>query len=408
MNNNKILNHLEKNISQELYKNILPFWQEKTLDQEKGGFYGRMANDLSIIKNAPKGLILNSRILWTFSAAYNFSPNTAFLQLAQRAYDYLLEYFFDQQYGGLVWMVNPGGEWVDDKKRTYGQAFCIYGLSEYYKANREQEPLDKAVEIFQAIEEHVYDFQYKGYLETANRDWSIPEDVRLSEKDMNEKKSMNNHLHVMEAYTNLYRIWKNDLLKHRLKELLYIFRDFIIDSRTRHFKLFFDEKWNCKCRNESYGHDIEGSWLLGEAAEVLGDKKVREEINDIALQMAEQSVENHLGEDGALPYECTEKGYVNTDRHFWVSAEALVGYFNAFQMSGKQKFLDATLKVWEYIENNFRDKRYGEWYYLVKKDGTVDPNEYKVSEWKGPYHNSRACMEMLRRIRELKNKLEID
>lgn len=397
----KIIDYLEKRLAKELYDNILPFWIDNVVDYENGGFWGRISNDLSVEENAPKGLILNARILWTFAKAYNISKIDDYLKIAKRAFNYLIDNFRDTEYGGFVWMVDYQGKSLDDKKRAYGQGFAIYGLSEYYMATNDEAALKIAIETFNTLEKYAFDKENAGYFETYNRDWTMADDLRLSEKDMDEKKSMNNHLHVVEGYANLYKVWKNDILAAQLKNLLLNFIDYIINHENMHFRLFFDEKWTPRSQNESYGHDIEGSWLLLECAEILGDEELLTQIKNIALKMAKVSRENHLEKDGAISYELEPEG-LNTERHWWVMAEALVGYFNAYQLSKDNSYLYAASKVWDYIDHHHVDKELGEWIYLVNKDGNIDDSEYKVSEWKGPYHNGRACMEILARIRKIK------
>jgi mannobiose 2-epimerase len=399
----KILDYLEKRLTKELYQNILPFWMEKTADHENGGFYGRIHNDLTIEKKSPKGLILHSRILWTFSKAYNITKDKAYLTVANRAFEYLQNKFLDKKHGGFYWMVDYKGDIYDDKKRAYGQAFAIYGLSEFYLTTQKEKALEIAKETFFLLEKYVYDKENTGYFETFNRDWTLADDLRLSERDMDEKKSMNNHLHMVEGYANLYKIWKNDLLSKQLRGLIKNFLLHIVNRETMHFRMFFDEKWHPKSNNESYGHDIEGSWLLQECAEILSDETLLPEVKSIALQMARVSRDKHLNNDGAINFELEPTG-INQQKHWWVMAEALVGYFNAYQLSGEKDFIYATQKVWKFIEENFVDQKYGEWIYLINENGRVDETLHKVSEWKGPYHNGRACMEILARIHNIKSK----
>jgi len=396
-----IIDYLEKRLAKELYDNILPFWIDNTVDNENGGFLGRIYNDLTVEENAPKGLILNARILWTFSRAYNISKIDDYLQIAERAYNYLIKKFRDQEYGGFVWSVDYQGNYLDDKKRAYGQGFAIYGLSEYYIATKDEWALKIAIDTFHALEEFAFDKENTGYFETYNRDWTLADDLRLSDRDMDEKKSMNNHLHVIEGYANLYRVWKNKLLANQIRTLIQNFNEKIINHENMHFCLFFDEKWNPRSKNESYGHDIEGSWLLLECAEILGDDELITEIKEIALKMAKVSKDNHLESDGAICFEKEADG-MNMERHWWVMAEAMVGYFNAYELTKDNSYLYAASKVWDYIDHHHVDKEHGEWFYLIGKNGKVDEKEHKVSEWKGPYHNGRACMEILARVRKIK------
>jgi len=392
-------------LRRQLLENILPFWVKYSPDEKYGGFIGRMRNDLSIEPEAAKGLIQNTRILWTFSRAYIFQADERFLAMAQRSYDYLLEKFWDEKYGGAFWSLDYQGKPADDKKRIYGQAFFIYGMAEYYRATALPAALEMAMRMFHLVEEKGYDSRNGGYLETYNRDWSEADDLRLSQVDMNEKKSMNNHLHVLEAFTNLYRVNKDALVGERLRQVIENFEHYIVDPETMHFRLFFDELWRVKTDHISFGHDIEGSWLLAEAAEVLGDGPIKAKIDKMAIRMARAVYEQALDTDGGLLYEADSGGLIDTSKQFWPQAEAVVGFINAYQLSREEHFLDAAYKTWQFIEKFMVDKKRGEWYWQVSRQGVVDDSQPKVSEWKGPYHNSRCCIESLERLEKITQKL---
>jgi mannobiose 2-epimerase len=385
----------------ELNTNILPFWMKHTKDHEKGGFFGRIINDMVVQNNAVKGLILNSRILWTFSAAYRFDQNPECLKGAERAYQYLIDYFWDTDYGGMYWLLDANGKPVDVRKKIYGQAFAIFGLTEYYAASGNHNALNLAIQLYHLIEHYNYDSTYKGYYEASNRDWSLADDLRLSEVDMNEIKSMNTHLHMLEAYTNLCLVCKDKEPKEKLLELINDFLEFIIDTETHHFHLFFNEKWEPKSKNYSFGHDIEGSWLLCKAIEVLEDDTLASRVHDAAHQAVQATLNEGVDEEGGVYYERRDDGSLDTDVHWWVQAEAVVGLINGYQYTGRDELMQAAWRGWEFIEKYLIDKENGEWFYKVNQERQSDPSMYKVSEWKGPYHNGRACMEIIRRLNEL-------
>jgi len=396
--NKKTLQIMREEIQKELSQNILPFWAKYAPDQIHGGFIGQMSNDLVVDSHAPKGLILNARILWTFSACASWGN---YLELAHRAYQYLMEKFWDSQYGGAYWLLDYLGNPIDSKKKIYGQAFLLYALVEYYKATQKPEVLEKAKEVFRLIEEKSYDRENTGYFETYERDWQLASDLRLSDKDMNEKKSMNTHLHVMEAFTNLYRVWKDPLVKNRLEQLVLNFTEHIIAPQKFHLILFFDEKWNPKSDVISYGHDIEASWLLCEAIEVLEEKALRDAIHRIAIRMAKEVLTRAQDQDGGLFYEADPEGIVDSDKHFWVQAEGVVGFLNAYQLSKEKVFLESAQKCWYFIQTHLVDHQYGDWIYRVSREGKPYWEVPKISEWKCPYHSSRMCIEAIRRLDEL-------
>jgi mannobiose 2-epimerase len=390
--------NLRSAIEEELTGNILPFWMSHPVDQVRGGFYGAIRNDLQIDDEVPRSAILCARILWTFSAVFRKYGNKTYLSTAQHAHAYLNQIFLDPEYGGLYWSVDAEGNPVHSRKHHYAQAFGIYGLSEYFRATGESQSLETAQVLFHLLEQHGYDSKNGGYIEGSSRDWGNLEDMRLSNKEINCRKSMNSMLHILEAYTNLLRVWEDDKLKARHKALIKNFLEKIIDPQGNHFKLFFDDDWNSLVPNISYGHDIEGSWLLAEAAEVQGDATLLEEVQEAALKMAQAVYEQGRDSDGGLFYESIQDEIVETYKSWWVQAEAMVGFYNAYQLSDQSHFLEAVQQCWSYIQTHLIDRTCGDWYKQRLPDGSVDESVYKVGPWECPYHHSRACLEMIERL----------
>ena len=388
--------------SDQLFGHILPFWCGPALDHEQGGWMGWLSNDLKPDRTQPKGLIVNSRILWAFSAVHQARPDALFKQMAGRAFDFVMNHFWDAQLGGAFWQLDNTGRVLDDSKKIYGQAFYIYALAEYHRAFGVPVALARAIDLFELIERHAHDPGHGGYLEVRQRNWSEADaDARLSDKDMNEKKSMNNHLHLLEAYTNLYRVWKDQRVEQRLRELIALFEQRILDPRTLHLHHFFNEQWQVRSDTYTFGHDIEGTWLLCEAAEVLGDAALLKRVQAVALRMAEVTLREGIDADGALRYEGKGGKIIDAGKECWPQAEAVIGFLNAFQLSGDEKYLNASLRAWDFIENHLVDRVHGEWFWRITPEGRVDPTLPKVSEWKGPYHGSRACLETLHRLRAI-------
>jgi mannobiose 2-epimerase len=386
----------KKELSDELSR-ILTYWSENTIDEINGGFYGRIDNDNQIVPGSPKGSVLNARILWTFSAAFNHDANPDYLDKASRAYRYIVDHFIDKQYGGVYWSVDYQGKPLDTKKQVYAVAFTIYALSEYYRASGIEAAKQNAIDLFYLLVEKAYDPVRTGYFEAYMRDWLPIDDLRLSAKDANEKKTMNTHLHVLEGFTNLYRTWPDKALKEHLEILLDNFFDHFIDHKTHHLVLFFDEDWRRRSDLVSYGHDIEATWLLLEAADVIGNEAMIEKIKKISITMADAVIEG-IDNDGGLWYEYEPAdNHLIREKHWWVQAEAMIGFYNAWQISGDERHLELSINNWQFVKDKILDKVNGEWFWGVKQDGSVMRSEDKVGIWKCPYHNSRACMEILDR-----------
>ena len=478
---NETIKQMRAEMQDVLENNILRFWLDKMQDREHGGFYGRMDGHLQLHPDAEKGAILNARILWAFSAAYRvLAPSgavggAAYLVAATRAKDYFIEHFIDHEYGGVYWSVDYKGRPLDTKKQFYAIGFAIYGLSEYARATGDREALDYALQLYDCIEEHALDREHNGYIEAMTRDWQPIADMRLSDLDQNYPKSQNTHLHIIEPYTNLYRCLKEfqeaespncnyvpaigavlpvgiSILPETiyrvsasLRNLIDIFTDRILNPETHHLDLFFDMDWTragnaspamsagtaspaasvgdgfpVAARMESYGHDIECSWLLHEAALVLGDKQVLSKVEPI-VQMVAKASEKGLRPDGSMIHEgCADSPLtcrlcrhpvpalaslaspasppLDDDLHWWVQAENVVGWLNIYQYFGDEEALQRAAAGWEYIKQNLIDYEHGEWYWSRRNDGTLNLDDDHAGFWKCPYHNSRMCLETIERF----------
>ena len=398
MDNNKLLT-FKKEMQDVLTGNILPFWINNMVDRENGGFYGRIDGHGNLHAEAEKGGILNGRILWTFSAAYRVLGKPEYLEMATRAKDYIIAHFIDREYGGTYWSLDYKGNPKDTKKQFYAIGFMIYGLSEYVRATGDKEALDYAIQLFECIEEHSLDVIYNGYIEACTREWGEIADMRLSDLDANYPKSQNTHLHIIEPYANLYRVWKDERLEKALRNMINIFTDKILNPETNHLDLFFEKDWTRGAGHlESYGHDIECSWLMHEAALVLGDAEVLKKVEEIVPLVAKAS-EKGLNPDGSMIHEANlDTGHVDDDLHWWVQAEAVVGFYNIYQHFGDESALDKSLQCWQYIKDNLIDYEGGEWYWSRRPDGTLNLDDDKAGFWKCPYHNGRMCLEIIERI----------
>lgn len=406
--------------------NILRFWMDQMMDCEHGGFYGRMAGNGELHPEAEKGAILNARILWSFSAAFRVLKHPEYLEAATRAKDYIIEHFIDQEYGGVYWSVDYEGNPLDTKKQFYAIGFVIYGLTEYARATGDREALDYALELYECIEEHAFDSVHNGYIEACTREWGEIADMRLSELDANYPKSQNTHLHIIEPYTNLLRCLKEmqaqetcdyvpalgavlpvgvsvpkeliDRVAGSVRNLIEIFTDKILNAETNHLDLFFEMDWTRGAGHlESYGHDIECSWLMHEAALVLGDAQVLAKVEPIVQAVAKAS-EKGLNADGSMIHEANlDTGHVDDNLHWWVQAENVVGWYNIWQHFGDEEALNRAEKCWHYIKEQLIDWNHGEWYWSRHANGVLNTTDDKAGFWKCPYHNSRMCLEIIER-----------
>ena len=389
-----------------LEDNILRFWLDKMQDQEHGGFYGRMDGHNVLHPKADKGCVLNARILWTFAAAYRVLGNQEYLQAAIRAKDYILEHFIDRKHGGVYWSVDYIGRPLDMKKQSYAIGFTIYGMSELARATGDKQALGCAIALFNALEENAYDHKNQGYIEAMTYDWRPISDMRLSYKDENGSRTMNTHLHILEPYTNLYRCLKTsppsplkEGLEKALRTLIDIFTKKLLNPRTHHLDLFFDDQWQGKRNIESYGHDIEAAWLLTEALEVLDDEQLMSKTMPIVNQIAHASEKGLLPNGPMIHEKNLTTDTTDADLHWWVQCENVIGQLNQYQHFHDEAALQKALRCYDYIVQHLVDCEQGEWYWSRRPDGTINRDEDKAGFWKCPYHNSRMCLEIIERFK---------
>ena len=386
---------LRDEVLKDLKENVLHFWEKYAVDPS-GGFYGMILNDGTPRPDEAKGVVLNARILWTFSTAYRLFGDENYKHLANRAQRYLIDHFIDKQLGGVYWSLYADGTPLDTEKQTYGMAFAIYGLSEHFRATGSTESLMQSIDLYKVLETQVREFENDGYIESFTRNWQVPPKYGYDGTGL-ASKTMNTHIHLLEAYTSLYRVWRNEGLQKRLNTLINLVVDKIYNPETNHLKLFFNNQWESLEDIDSYGHDIETGWLLTEAAEVLEDKALLKRIEPIAVNLTDAALKEGRNEDGSLIYERHGADYQRT-LSWWCQAETIVGCVNAWQISGNEHYLHAADKTWEWVKTRMIDKEHGEWFRSVTPEGMPDLKTPKASMWNCPYHNSRMGFELFLRL----------
>ncbi len=384
-------------MQQQLDHVILPYWKG-LVDRRMGGYYGYVDYNLKVEEQADKGVILNSRILWFFSNAYLNAREENLLPYANHAYEFLIKHCLDQEYGGVYWMMTYDGKVKEDIKHTYNQAFAIYALSAYYEATKDEKALAIALELFRLIEEKCTDAY--GYLEAFTRDWIIIDNEKLSENGLLADKTMNTLLHVLEAYTLLYKVSKDIKVKEKLIHILELFRTKVYDSQKVRLEVFFNETMESITDLHSYGHDIEASWLLDEACQVVGERDITEATKEYTNVIAKRILKDAMEGDAVLN-ECF-LGEVDKTRVWWVQAEAVVGFYNAYEKTGQEAYLEASKRIWNYIKTYFIDKRPGsEWFWDLDEHNRSSSHKPITEPWKCPYHNGRMCFEIIRRMKHV-------
>jgi cellobiose epimerase len=408
------LSNYRKLFKSELIDDILSYWIKYSIEKDGEGFYGAADIEGNPVLTANKSCVLNARILWTFSEAAIRFPDKEYDMMADRAFSFIEKYFADKQSGGYFMELNPDNTVASDIKHTYAQAFVIYALCKYYEFRPDPVVMESIRNYFRLLEKHAKDRINPGYFEAFTRDWKLYDQNRMA--DNNEPKSMNTHLHIMEAYSALYKVWKDETVKLRLTELLKLFIDRIIRS-DGHLGIFYDEKFNETGASKeicSFGHDIEATWLLLEAAEILGDETIADSMKPLCIKMVNSVERTGLDKDGGLFLESTRFGsHIRTNKHWWLQAETLVGLMNAFEMTGDIKYWETVKLAWSFIDNHVIDHQKGEWFtkvnrlgipFLVESENDPSPyyrNDWKIDPWKCPYHNGRAMMELIKRIDRL-------
>jgi mannobiose 2-epimerase len=382
----------------ELVERIVPYWMETARDRAHGGTIGSIGEDGTSDAAAPKGSILHARVLWTFASTHRRLGGERLRRAADRCAAHFAATFVDPTFGGVFWMTDAAGRPVDTRKHVYAQAFAIYALAEHARATGDAHSLASAIALHRLVEARAHDDVHGGYVECFARDWTPLADVRLGDTDLDAPRSMNTHLHVLEAYTTLLAAWPDAALRELLRGLVELFLDRIVASAGDRTFAFLTETWEPRTTAMSFGHDIEASWLLVEAARTVGDASLLARAEVASLGLASSVLVHGVDRERGGVYCQCDAGRVDTDKEWWPQAEAIVGFLAAYQLTGDEAYLEPALATWRFVERHLLDRAHGDWLRRVSRDGTESRLGEKVGPWKCPYHTARACLEVMERV----------
>ena len=403
-NDAKMLADFRYELLAELHR-INGYWLDEVLTEQS--YIGEVSLDGAVNTEADKGIILATRMLWYFSEAAMYLEDDRLIKAASKMYHFICDHFIDEESGGVFWMLNATGLVINDRKQVYAQAFAVYALSAYARLTGSFKALSQAREIFLLIEEHAFDQENGGYLEAFSRGWGELEDIRLSEKDLPSEKTMNTHLHIIEAYAGLLRAEKSlgekvysSQVRFSLLRLLEIYRTRFYNAKSRHLHMFLSKDWRDESTEISYGHDIESSWLVWEAVSEIGDSAISDKFLPMVKALCEATVQEGMSRSNDCVYDLfvKETATIEKDRVWWVQAEAMVGFMNAWELTGDSRYIGFVSAIWHYIKYDLLDLKQGEWHWIAKSDQVPSNYHYKVGPWKGPYHNGRSLLELCVRI----------
>ncbi len=398
-----------------LQQDVLGVWFPRTIDNEHGGFYSDFTRDWQRSKSHGKFSVFQGRMTWISAEVVMRRPELRdqYLPYVRHGVDYLKNVMWDKQYGGFFWGLGDDGKVSSaftDGKHLYGISFCIYGLAAAYQADHDPSALALAQEAFRWNEVHAHDSVNEGYYEWLQRDGTpvqaTPYDAVIHESPLGVGpvgyKSMNTHIHLLEAYTELYAVWKDDTLRQRLEELLHLVRD-TISVEPGAMNLYFTNSWHALPDHDSYGHDVEATYLMQEAAAALGKssdirtERVGRMLTDHALAYGWDEARGGIFHSGAFAGKPDD-----LLKEWWVQMESLNTLLLLHEKYGAQTdiYWRDFQKQWQFIQRYQIDSQFHGDYSLIKPDGTPTSTAKGVI-WKAAYHDGRALLNVSERLRRL-------
>lgn len=372
-----------------LLEDSMAFWLRHGPDPLTGGYHGALDRFGSPVPGAPRGLVQQSRHLWSLSAYYRHRPNAPSVrreqvkEQASKLYRYLIQTFYDSKDKEFFFRVDSEGKVRDKNKPLYGESFAIYALAEYAAAFNSKDAERYALDCFHSIDKRSHDVKFKGYDQTGTSTWL----------GSGAAKDTNTHIHLMEAFTQLYVLTKNETVRARVVELLEVVEGRLMQPANYTFAEFAADFTPFGKPYVSYGHDIETAWLLFQTLDALGDpsEKAREKAYALGAHAADWGFDAASGgffEEGEVDGKPTR-----IEKIWWVQAEAIAGLLRLYQYRPTRKFLSMLLATTEWVQRYQRDPNEGEWYWGVLADGRLGSHrDAKSEEWKSSYHVVRSLL----------------
>ncbi|UGU17888.1 AGE family epimerase/isomerase [Sinomicrobium kalidii] len=407
-------------------EDLLDKWYPLAADNDDGGFYSEITYDFKIGDHQDKMIVTQSRHIWTNARAFLLYGEDKYLGYAEHGFRFLRDKMWDKGNGGFHNLVTKTGKPIPkpgEAKTAYGNAFAIYALAAYYKASRNEEALELAKKTFRWLEKHSHDPEYKGYFQhmEANGDRIARTADTPSAADTGYK-DQNSTIHLLEAFTELYTVWPDELLRQRLEELLLLVRDTIVND-DNYMNLFFERDWtpvSFRDRSKetiekhyyldhvSFGHDVETAYLMLEASDALG-RKDREKTLHTGKNMVDHALDNGWDSksggfyDGGYYFKGTNGiTIVNPDKNWWSQAEGLntLLIMDRHFPGDKRSYGEYFLKLWKYTGTYITDSRKGGWYEWGQDTRPETRKDPKGHIWKSTYHNFRALANCIRMLEE--------
>lgn len=366
---------LKNEISEEV-KNVINFWSTKVIDQKNNGFYGACDFYGKPLKEANKGVVLNARLLWSFAKISNQLKTDEYTSIVQRSYKYLQSFFKDADFGGVYWELNFKGIPLNTNKKSIAQAYTLLALSEVYLLNKKEEIKEECLKLYNCIEENFYNKEENFYKNTLTREFKvIEEDVSLT---------LGTHLHIIEAYTNLYKINKSVIVKESIENLLnIIIRKFLKSNEYCEIELSKND--DSLTTHISFGHNVEVPCILLEACAIIRTDKYVGFLKNKLIKYSEEVIHLINRTGGVYLFKNIKNNTYVKEYQWWMQTESLIAFQTLSELTSNKVYSNILEVLWTFIKNHFIDIENGEWYEKLDTN-KIPMKENKITMWKSPYH----------------------